>query len=100
VPDVDEREVEVFAEPHKGARGGPADQGIGRLTLTGNTGRYLDAPYHRYPNGADLSAIPLARTVDLAAIVVRVTGSHQHGIDVGALAAHDVRARPYCCYRR
>ena len=66
---------------------------IDQLTLIGNTGTYLDAPYHRYRGGADLSAIPLARTADLPAIVVRVTGAHQHGIDVGALAAHDVRGQ-------
>jgi arylformamidase len=73
--------VRIFAEPHKGTRGGPADRGAdasrpgGRLVelshviradmLTypglpiGNTGTYLDAPYHRYADGADLSAIPL-----------------------------------------
>jgi len=66
---------------------------IEQLSLIGNTGTYLDAPYHRYPNGADLSAIPLARTVDLPAVVVRVTGANQHGIDMGALAAHDVRGK-------
>jgi hypothetical protein len=44
--------VEVFAEPHKGTRGGPSDQ---------------------------------------SAVVVRVTGTPQRGIDVGALAALDVR---------
>ena len=137
--------VEVFAEPHKGTRGGPSDVpapptaaggrfaelghvirpgmitypglpgpqitpyltreasrehyapgtefAIDQLTLIGNTGTYLDAPYHRYPGGADLSAIPLARTVDLPAVVVRVTGARQRGIDVGALAAHDVQGR-------
>lgn len=42
---------------------------IGQLTLIGNTGTYLDAPHHRYPDGADLSAIPLTRTVDLPAVV-------------------------------
>jgi kynurenine formamidase len=56
----------------------------------GNTGTYLDAPYHRFADGADLSAIPLARTVDLPAIVVRLTGVPQQGIDVGALAGLDV----------
>jgi kynurenine formamidase len=66
---------------------------IDRLTLIGNTGTYLDAPYHRYPDGADLSAIPLARTADLPAVVVRVTGAREPGIDVGALAALDVRGR-------
>jgi kynurenine formamidase len=64
-----------------------------RLTLVGNTGTYLDAPYHRYSDGADLSAIPLARTVDLPAVVARVAGAQQRGIDVGALAALDVRGR-------
>jgi kynurenine formamidase len=66
---------------------------IDQLTLVGNTGTYLDAPYHRYPNRADLNGIPLTRTVDLPAVVVRVTGARQHGIDVGALAAHDVRGK-------
>jgi arylformamidase len=135
--------VEVFAEPHKGTRGGPSDRSrdtppargqlvelnhviragmitypglpgpaiapyltreasrdhyapgtefaIDQLTLVGNTATYLDAPYHRYPDGADLSSIPLTRTVDLPALVVRMTGAGQHGIDAGALAALDVR---------
>ena len=64
---------------------------IDRLTLVGNTGTYLDSPFHRYADGADLSAIPLDRTADLPAVVVRVAGTRQRGIDVGALAALDVR---------
>ena len=52
--------VEIFTEPHKGTRGGAVEFAIDRLTLLGNTGRYLDAPYHRYPDGADLSGIPAA----------------------------------------
>jgi arylformamidase len=135
--------VHVFAEPHKGTRGGPADHrtvsaattgrlvelshviragmttypglpapaitphltrqasrehyapgtefAIDQLTLVGNTGTYLDAPYHRYAGGADLSAISLEQTVDLPAVIVRMTGARQLGIDVGALAALDVR---------
>ena len=63
---------------------------IDRLSLLGNTGTYLDAPYHRYRDGADLSGIALARTADLPAVVVRVTGAQQPGIDVGTLAALDV----------
>jgi arylformamidase len=135
--------VEIFAEPHKGTRGGPSDHSPGphgahgrlvelshviragmttypglpgptitphltreasrkhygpgtefaidQLTLVGNTGTYLDAPYHRYPDGADLSSISLDRSVDLPATVIRVTGTRRRGIDVGALAALDVR---------
>jgi len=66
---------------------------IDGLTLVGNTGTYLDAPDHRYPAGADLGAVPLARTADLEAVVVRVTGAGQPGIDTGALAALDARRR-------
>ena len=42
---------------------------------------------------ADLSAIALDRTVDLPAVVARVTGVRQPAIDVGALAALDVRGK-------
>jgi arylformamidase len=63
---------------------------IDSLTLVGNTGTYLDSPYHRYPDGADLSGIPLERTADLPAVVVRVTGTGRLGIDVGALAGLEV----------
>lgn len=64
---------------------------IDRLTLVGNTGTYLDAPAHRYADGMDLSDIPLTRTVDLPAVVARVSGSGQRAVDVGAVAALDVR---------
>ena len=41
--------------------------------------------------GSRLSAISLERTSDLPAVVVGVAGTRQRGIDVGALAALDVR---------
>jgi kynurenine formamidase len=63
------------------------------LKMVGNTGTYLDAPYHRFPDGADLSGIPLARTVDVPAVIVRVGGTTQFGIDVGALASFDVAGK-------
>jgi kynurenine formamidase len=64
---------------------------IGRVSLVGNTGTYLDSPYHRYAGGADLARVPLERTADLPAVVARVTGTRQRGIGAGALAALDVR---------
>ncbi len=66
---------------------------IDRVTLVGNTGTYLDSPYHRYPGGADVTGIPLERTADLPAVVIRVTDARQPGIDVGALAGFDVAGR-------
>lgn len=66
---------------------------IDRLTMIGNTGTYLDAPYHRYPDGADLAAIPLDRTVDLPAVVVKVAGAPGPGIGADLLAALEVRGK-------
>jgi arylformamidase len=43
---------------------------IGVVTLCSNTGTYVDAPFHRYPDGIDLSELPLDRLADLDAIVV------------------------------
>jgi arylformamidase len=47
-----------------------AEFAIGRITLVGNTGTYLDSPYHRYPDGPDVSQIPLTRLVDLPTTVI------------------------------
>jgi arylformamidase len=43
---------------------------IGTYTFGGNTGTYVDAPFHRFPMGADLASLPLERLVDLPAIVL------------------------------
>jgi kynurenine formamidase len=64
---------------------------IGLLTMVTNTGTYMDSPYHRYPDGYDLTGFTLERTVDLPAIVVRLEDSDSLGIDTAALATYDVR---------
>jgi arylformamidase len=131
--------VRIFAEPHKGTRGGPADVSslpaaqqtqwvelnhvvsagmatfpglpgpeitphltradsralyaegtefaIDRINMVGNTGTYLDSPFHRYGDGTDLAGLPLERLADLPAVVVRTIGSGVRAVDVGALAA-------------
>lgn len=63
---------------------------IDRISMVGNTGTYLDSPYHRYAHGADLARLPLASVADLPAVVVRLTGSAERGIGSLALAAHDI----------
>lgn len=44
---------------------------IGRIDLVANTGTYVDAPFHRYENGKDLSELPLDSLADLPAEVFR-----------------------------
>ena len=34
---------------------------IGRISMVANTGTYVDTPFHRFPDGADLAAVPLSR---------------------------------------
>ena len=136
--------VRVFAEPHKGTRGGPADVAsaagpvrrwvelshviaaglttypglpapeitahltradsramyadgtefaIDRLSMIGNTGTYLDSPFHRYGDGTDLAGLPLGRLADVPAVLVRTAGSGVRGVGLGVLAALDVAGR-------
>ncbi|MFW5899249.1 MAG: cyclase family protein [Jiangellaceae bacterium] len=63
---------------------------INRVSMVGNTGTYLDSPYHRYADGADLAGVPLEAVADLPTVVVRLTGSTARGIGPEALAPHDV----------
>jgi kynurenine formamidase len=43
---------------------------IAHIEMVANTGTYLDAPSHRWADGADLSGLELARLADLPGIVV------------------------------
>jgi arylformamidase len=43
---------------------------IGRIEMVANTGTYLDSPFHRFEDGADLAGLDLSRLADLDGIVV------------------------------
>jgi kynurenine formamidase len=66
---------------------------IGRITMVGNTGTYLDSPFHRFATGVDLAGLDLQSLADLEGVVVRVTGSAQRGVDRPALQAQTVAGR-------
>lgn len=44
---------------------------IAKIEMVANTGTYLDAPFHRYADGRDLSELELSSVADLDGIVVR-----------------------------
>ena len=44
---------------------------IGRIDMVANTGTYLDSPFHRYAEGADLADLALESLADLPAVVIR-----------------------------
>jgi kynurenine formamidase len=62
---------------------------IATISMAANTGTYLDTPFHRYPDGADLSQVPLDRLADLPGLVVRAGGAREVVVD----QALDVRGK-------
>jgi arylformamidase len=63
---------------------------IGRIDMIANTGTYVDAPFHRYADGRDVSELPLEWVADLEGVVVRATERAGRGIGPEAFAQVDV----------
>jgi arylformamidase len=61
---------------------------IGKIEMVGNTGTYLDSPFHRYADGADLAALRLEQLAAIPAVVVR--RPFEAGLAVDAAAFADV----------
>lgn len=64
------------------------------LTMVGNTGTYLDSPFHRYADGPDLAGLELASLVGLRAEVFHLADAwtpERRGIRPETLADRDVR---------
>lgn len=45
---------------------------IGRISMVANTGTYIDAPWHRFADGADVAGYRLEAVADLPGVAVRV----------------------------
>ena len=50
------------------------------ITMIGNTGTYLDSPYHRYADGSDLAALELTNLVRVPARVFHLRNAVERGI--------------------
>jgi kynurenine formamidase len=66
---------------------------IGRIDMVANTGTYLDCPFHRYAEGADLAGIDLAAVASVEAVVLRQPYRKSKAIDAPDLAGLDVRGK-------
>jgi arylformamidase len=53
---------------------GSAEFQIDRVCMVGNTGTYLDSPFHRFSDGGDLASVPLRMVADLPVLVVDAAG--------------------------
>jgi arylformamidase len=63
------------------------------ITMIGNTGTYLDSPWHRYEGGTDLSGLPLETLVDLPAEVFHLEDSRERGIPESVFWDRDVAGK-------
>jgi arylformamidase len=82
------------------AHGDPAQQAryapgttfqIASYELGGNTGTYVDAPFHRHPGGADLAGVPLERLADLVGVVI--AAPEDGPVEAGVVSGTAVRGK-------
>ncbi|MCA1556952.1 MAG: cyclase family protein [Acidobacteria bacterium] len=66
---------------------------IGRIDMVANTGTYLDSPFHRYSDGADLSELQLSQVADLEGVRVHVLSTGVRAIDASAFRHVEVRGK-------
>lgn len=62
---------------------------IGRISMVGNTGTYVDSPFHRFETGTDLADLPLERLAHLPALRVSVDPG-KRAIEVSDLKGYEV----------
>ncbi|MGH9930812.1 MAG: cyclase family protein [Pyrinomonadaceae bacterium] len=66
---------------------------IGKVEMVANTGTYLDSPFHRYADGADLAGLDLYSLANLEGVVVRHVNTAVRCITVDALKGLDLRGK-------
>ncbi len=63
---------------------------IGRIDMIGNTGTYLDTPFHRYEDGYDLADLPLEDVAGLPGVCIEAAGPE---LGRGSIDGIDVTGR-------
>ncbi|RDZ27763.1 cyclase family protein [Lysobacter silvisoli] len=66
---------------------------IARIDMVANTGTYLDCPFHRYHDGADLAQLKPEDCADLDGIVVRADHRQVQAIDASWFRDKELRGR-------
>ena len=66
---------------------------IGKIELLANTGTYVDAPFHRYADGRDLSGYSLETLADVPGLVVRAAERESRALDAGRFKAQPVKGK-------
>lgn len=66
---------------------------IGSIGMVGNTGTYVDSPFHRYEDGTDLSELPLESVAEVPCVVIRGAVGVDGAIDSVEHSAASLRGR-------
>ena len=66
---------------------------IGKIELVANTGTYVDAPFHRYEAGKDLSELELRSVANLEGLVVRCVDRSGRAIGRDAFEGLDLTGK-------
>jgi arylformamidase len=66
---------------------------IGRIEMVANTGTYVDAPSHRWEDGADLSQLPLASLAGLDGVLIAAPHAHGLAVDEDFLEGKEIEGR-------
>ena len=66
---------------------------IGKIEMVANTGTYLDSPFHRYADGADLSQLDLYSLANLDGLVIRRAADAERGISIAELEGLEISGK-------
>lgn len=66
---------------------------IASLAICGNTGTYIDAPFHRHREKADLAGLRLEQLANLAGLLIDATSATERGIGVAFFEGRDVAGK-------
>ena len=66
---------------------------IGKIEMVANTGTYLDAPFHRYAEGKDLSQLLLSSIANVEGVVIRAVDLVRQAIDLSVFHNVDVKEK-------
>ena len=65
---------------------------IGKIEMVANTGTYIDAPFHRYKDGKDLSQLDMASVADLDGVLLHADPATR-GISPGLFKGKDLEGK-------
>jgi len=85
-PGLPRPKIEAFLD-HQASRSryeGQAEFYLGKVEMVCNVGTYLDSPFHRFPDQADLSQIPLGRVAGIPGIVIDGIASKDRSVTIHA----------------